>query len=1665
MSFNINQMLKNLVPTKEPEPVIVKPEIKQDVKKKNNFKHGINVLIKNSATYKGLTATVLEDEFIGKRSVLLTNKLHKDAFLIDRKIDTNLCVNDEFYYNNRLHKVIDILYERFNITFKSNLLLTDFSNLGIIYVNDLPQIIHIKSNMTFDIITKVKTVNDFICNFTNVLKMNPNFNIQTNTTINKLSSDLLISSQMEFYNIFIYYFFKLIHIYNQVEEFNLGFYNSEFINITKNGFCSLTNISSPIDIYIMLYDSIILPNIQTYNNWLNNSKVNNDIMYIEDFVKSFYNIKKSNVSSYVNFKYDDYIHYVNEVDIYTLAITHEDIPRLLSITNNSYSIIDLPYIISLEELYKQYTSIKNIKFIDNWSGNVQETIYKNLNIYLTDEIQPRLLVKQNSNTFKIVELNYKRSNDLLISMFRKLNQIKYINEKFNPNLKYTVLKGKYYLDKMIFENATVVIDKLKCKTLNPYNKIGNNYVNTLGIVKLAYYNIPENNTTVLVQLTDIKTFIESDEKQRYLQSNETCSFKILDTLNISDVELMCLNNQLKYKDDKIYKDNCKNLKFIDSLLFLQKDKFLIFDQNIQEIVPINQTIMISFIFHEKKLYPVLIEHIVPSSNFIIKDINVQPDINLLNLLNNISHKIKTNSLLFSESKQVDYNIVLQQFYIFTFNGSWSSVFQHNPEQLVVKEYIYDVNLTSTYKQIQLHKIDKNTSELQIDDYFYLDNSGKIENYNNLLETFKKNYEQDPKNSVNVEILINRRDEEIYKKTFNKMIREIKREIRKSYKLCKVVGILNKRVNLKLKEDIVSIPLRNLKRITLATINDKLVLVELFEINQNKECFISILDIQVDTDNPTELFNIYMKSIQAGSQVSQTPIQKLNCKDINLKLPYVYFVVNLYKNDFYQTPSNLLGLYAIHTSYEDEKYVYILPEEKYKSKEGDEKYYYIMRGVNRGSSGFMVDEIKQELTLFIPTLQKRIALNTQYINNQIKNIPFTIDDLFYYDIRLKNGTNVQINKITQDYIYGIQLVVDDISNNIKTIPIKFTLNDIDQYLTGFQLNITEEIIEDDAEFDDEHKNKDLTNTQIAYTEQDEYENKDNDNDNDNTEQELDSTNDDDKIDSTRNDDDDDDGSESKYLKFTYTKPDKITHEDKDVENYLQGFNDIERVEFIKELTADEKKIYVYIDKLLGMFKFKRAQLEMSIDKNQLLQSIMKCLEQIKKQYKEKTGNNVIERDVKLLTAMFVLYQILNTGNQEVILNPKKMKIKDKLIHYIDILQSNKFLSDLIGDIKHYQHYKKHNDKKYVLLIFFDDSWTNVFSNIESHKLYTLDKEVLFYNCIKYVMSFYNNEIPLEYDLDTTKIPLFVLKRQTNKQTKKPLLYNISIYQYLTSKFDLTNLTYTTNDTIMDIDIDRINIKYDIKYNNIIKTFDSKLDDKIKEYNEIVLQYSLLNKILEKPFKTENYIVKQILKLYKQKPKHIDRCKYELFPMYDKDFDTNLYLYIYDGLKAERKNGELFLSRLMNIINLEQDKIKKELLQKLIDELIPLYEEYFNKNINELLKEFNQKHNKFSILKNIKNDYKNGDFALKRVLLHIEENTNLLEILKHKTAELNDDIIYYKNWFVYLKKVQTLFYGYINSIYIQNKTEEEYELEYQQAMFKMQEKDKNLQKITQQIKNKY
>ena len=1495
MSFNINQMLKNLVPKEEPKTTKVvelqneKKEITpSESRQKNNFKHGLMVYILNSATFKGLTAFVLEDEFIGKRNVVLSNKLYDDVKFMDRSTDYNLQINDKFFMNNRLHKVMDIIPQTVDLSFLSNIDFNIKYTLGIIYVKNIPQIIIIHDNLTFDIVKSIKTDNDFLCEFSNVIKniIDNNLTYKKSETLNKISYELLINSQNEFYKIYVYYFFTLVSIYSKyIEELNLGWNNNNIINISKTGISMLTTVNeskskSLFELYIKLYSNLIELNIESYKQWLKTIDHTCKTRSIEFFVSYFSDLQKN----------------------------------------------------SKDNLY-------NIKF---------------------EKIQD-----------------------------------------FDFNTKYITIN-----------NNIVLSDK---------------------IINVAFYT--NEDKKYLVHLIKITTFMESGEKLKRFIPNETCEFKLIDmdydvhkteSEIINRFEYMCYTNSIKYKSEDIKSDKCSTLSLINKSFYINNDKVSLYVQNINLTLLNTQTLLLSFLYDKvnKLLIPIIIEN-VNENKCVYRNINITNTNNLYNMLNLISQKIKTSTLNYSDKKVCEINLVSPIKYIFILNdfknldkGSYTPYISYKSEMIQYKEYVYDTNLSTSYKPVDLLTLDTDKLELKQDDFFYIDDKNNVYDYNKLfndeLELYKK---ENPETIVDFDYSNISETEKRFNKQYNLIIKNVKKQIRKKYKLAKVVGLLNKRVKLQFKEAEVSIPIRNLRRVTIATIDNKDVLVELFEITKNKECIVSVIETETD-----DMFNELYQKIKENKLIKTSKVQKYNCKDIKLKLPYVYFVSNLYKNDFYNISDKLLGLYGTVKEYENPKYVYILPEVK---STRNSNYVYIMRGINRGSSGFIVDEIKQQLTLYIPTLQKRYPLNTKYIKEngvgKMINVPFYIDDLFYYDVKLKDGKNVQINKITKEYIYGSYLKAD-IKNNIVLEPIKFKLTDIDQYLTGFQLNIKEE-----DSLENEFEDDIIDDNSIDYTE------------------------------------------------FIYTDTStKLEHENKEIEEYLQSFNDTDRISFITDLSSEEKQIYVYIDKLFNMFMYKRAQIEMSIDITKLIKSITTCLQKLKKEYTEKTGNNIIEKDIKILVSMFVLYNILETGNHQIILNPKIMKIKNKLIHFMDIMQKHKFLNNLLGDIKHYQHNRNTGDNKYVLLAFFNDSWTSAYSNIESHKLYTQDKEILFYNCFKYVMAFYNNEIPLEYEYDTNKIPLFVLNRKLKENTKTPLLFSITIDEYLTDDIDLEKLTYNRliqkqshqlfeqgdfkdptleynlQNELYKIDINNIKINYtSSKYKSVLSTFDKNINTKILHYLSQLKNYSLLDLIIAKPItKNEeiNVIVNNIIDLYNKdiKQSKSNISKYE-FPDISNINDKNYSYYIYDHLKYEKQSNTLFIDDLINIIDINTGE-RKEKLKDVYNILKNLYEYYFNKKIDELLSEYKNIENTKNMFVYIKNDYKNGKFALKRLLIKIKESKS------------NEDKQFNKKTYILMREIYKLLFGYLKYIKNNNKlendkNEEEYEEEYNKLMFEMEEKQKN------------
>ena len=197
---------------------------------------------------------------------------------------------------------------------------------------------------------------------------------------------------------------------------------------------------------------------------------------------------------------------------------------------------------------------------------------------------------------------------------------------------------------------------------------------------------------------------------------------------------------------------------------------------------------------------------------------------------------------------------------------------------------------------------------------------------------------------------------------------------------------------------------------------------------------------------------------------------------------------------------------------------------------------------------------------------------------------------------------------------------------------------------------------------------------------------------------------------------------------------------------------------------------------------------------------------------------------------------------------------------------------------------------------------------------------------------------------------------------------------------------------------------------------------------------------------NVIVNNIIDLYnndiKQSKSNIS--KYE-FPDISNINDKNYSYYIYDHLKYEKQSNTLFIDDLINIIDINTGE-RKEKLKDVYNILKNLYEYYFNKKIDELLSEYRNIENTKNMFVYIKNDYKNGKFALKRLLIKIKESKS------------NEDKQFNKKTYILMREIYKLLFGYLKYIKNNNKlendkNEEEYEEEYNKLMFEMEEKQKN------------
>lgn len=254
------------------------------------------------------------------------------------------------------------------------------------------------------------------------------------------------------------------------------------------------------------------------------------------------------------------------------------------------------------------------------------------------------------------------------------------------------------------------------------------------------------------------------------------------------------------------------------------------------------------------------------------------------------------------------------------------------------------------------------------------------------------------------------------------------------------------------------------------------------------------------------------------------------------------------------------------------------------KEGN-NFFKITKGDYKGNSGTMVGTIPAKLTVYLDAIGR--SVNTHYVKENGENAlrPISPNDVFYFDIELKDGRKVQVTKLEDDEIHG----------NLERTGegIIFSQNDIATYLSGFKIG--------EKTFHEPISNIDDTIDTLTT---------------------IDETEDPDDIDNMFSD---------------YAEEPVEREETREVSSFKdQERSSYDNVGLNKEETGFKKKI---VD-ILNMFNIEESVVNIIA----VIKKCMQAVEKMKVQY-----NKRVQTDDKYIVACFVFYEIIKLGYTNLVLN--------------------------------------------------------------------------------------------------------------------------------------------------------------------------------------------------------------------------------------------------------------------------------------------------------------------------------------------------------------------------------------------------------------------------------
>lgn len=360
-------------------------------------------------------------------------------------------------------------------------------------------------------------------------------------------------------------------------------------------------------------------------------------------------------------------------------------------------------------------------------------------------------------------------------------------------------------------------------------------------------------------------------------------------------------------------------------------------------------------------------------------------------------------------------------------------------------------------------------------------------------------------------------------------------------------------------------------------------------------------------------------------------KKQKCNMMNVKFPEYFIVISKPgmsgEISYIGTIGRFLRVIPEQYLIKHKKIIFVMPS-NIKPKIGDKKIkgalVDIVKGAFKGKVGTIVKKYEPRLTVYIEAAGKRVTEHYVKEGDQFVLVPITPKDVFYMDLKLKNGNDFEVKDITSSGNFiGVER-----AKNFSTREI--SPDEVLMYQPGFSISgvdtkmvqMDESYISDDTQYVTEEQEEEIY-------------------------------------------DEDEPQDISSY------------EEDQDVseegDQYGFSYKDSERVSYQpKALTNEEEVIKVKINKIIKNYGINESEINIY----NIIESVMEVIKKLKSKLaeSEEFKSVWVQSDEKYIIACVVFYEIIKSGMEYLFVD----NFNDILGSYITVLSNNKYM--LPNDVK-------------------------------------------------------------------------------------------------------------------------------------------------------------------------------------------------------------------------------------------------------------------------------------------------------------------------------------------------------------------------------------------------